>query len=269
MPPLARGVPAAEQLGGGITSAAAVDVWQMRVPPPGRAIRALATALPATDRERAARFSRNDARARYLAGRYALRAALGELLGVPPAGLRFVRRCHRCGETGHGKPALRWPRDERVDFNLAHSGALVAVAAVRGGRVGIDVERLRPGLDVLGVARLAFSADEIAELEALPNPDERRAAFFRCWTRKEAYLKARADGLPGSLRAWSVPCSRATVVVPDVPGDPLPGGQNWQIGSLPLGAGYAGAVAYERGTGSTTRPLQLHTVEWLEHVGGE
>jgi 4'-phosphopantetheinyl transferase len=240
----------------------------MRVPPPGRAIRALASALPAADRERAARFSRDDARARYLTGRYALRTALGELLGVPPAELGFVRRCHRCGGTGHGKPALKRPRGERVDFNLAHSGTLVAVAVVRGGRVGIDVERLRPGLDVLGVARLALSADEIAEIEALSNPDERRAAFFRCWTRKEAYLKARADGLPGSLRAWSVSCSRAAVVVPSVPGDPLPG-EHWQIGSLPLGTGYVGAVAYERGTGSATRPLQLHTVEWLEHVGGE
>jgi len=193
---------------------------------------------------------------------------LGELLGAPPAELRFARRCHRCGEAGHGKPALSWPREERVDFNLAHSGALVAVAAVRRGRVGIDVERLRPGLDVLGVARFALSADEIAEIGALSDPDERRAAFFRCWTRKEAYLKARAEGLPGSLRAWSVPCSRAAVVVPDVPEDPLPGG-HWQIGSLPLGAGYVGAVAYERCPGSTTRPLQLHTVEWLEHLGGE
>jgi 4'-phosphopantetheinyl transferase len=240
----------------------------MRVPPLGDAIRALAAALPATDRERAARFSRDDVRARYLAGRYALRTALGELLGVRPAELRFVRRCHRCGGTGHGKPALRWPGDERVDFNLAHSGALVAVAVVRGGRVGIDVERLRPGLDVLGVARLTFSADEIAEIEAISNPDERRAAFFRCWTRKEAYLKARADGLPGNLRTWSVSCSRAAVVVPNVPEDSSPGG-HWQIGSLPLGTGYAGAVAYEHGTGSTTRPLQLHTVEWLEHIGSE
>lgn len=240
----------------------------MRVPPPGRAIGALAAALPASDRERAARFSRDGVRARCLAGRYALRTALGELLGVSPAELRFVRRCHRCGGTGHGKPALGWPREERVDFNLTHSGALVAVAAVREGRVGIDVECLRPGLDVLGVARLALSADEVAEIEALSHPDERRAAFFRCWTRKEAYLKARADGLPGSLRAWSVPCSPAPVVVPDVPGDPLPGGR-WQIVSLSPGAGYAGAVAYERGAGSATRPLQLHAVEGLEHVGGE
>ena len=241
----------------------------MRVPPPGDAVRALASALPATDRERAARFSRDDARARHLAGRYAVRTALGDLLGAPPTELRFVRRCHRCGGTGHGKPALSWPRDERVDFNLAHSGALVAVAAVRGGRVGIDVERLRPGLDVLGVARFALSAEEIAELEALADPDERRAAFFRCWTRKEAYLKARADGLPGSLRAWSVSCSRAAVVVPNVPEDPLAGRERWRIGSLPLGAGYVGAVAYERGTGSGKRPLQLHTVKRLEHVGRE
>ena len=268
MPPLATvACPPLKGSGAG-ASAEAVDVWRMRVPPPGRAIRALATALPAADRERAARFSRDDARARYLAGRYALRTALGELLGTPPAELRFVRRCHRCGEAGHGKPALGWPGDERVDFNLAHSGALVAVAAVRKGRVGVDVERLRPGLDVLGVARFALSAEEIAEIEGLPGPDERRAAFFRCWTRKEAYLKARADGLPGSLRAWSVPCSRAPVVAPDVPGEPL-AGERWQIGSLPLGSGYVGAVAYERGTGSTTRPLQLHTVERLEHIGGE
>lgn len=241
----------------------------MRVPPPGDGTRALAAALPAADRERAARFARDDARARYLTGRYAVRTALGELLGAPPAELRFVRRCHRCGGTGHGRPTLRWPRAERVDFNLAHSGALVAVAAARGRRVGIDVERLRPGLDVLGVARFALSAGEIAELEALTDPDERRAAFFRCWTRKEAYLKARADGLPGGLRGWSVSCSRAAVVVPDVPEDPAAKGERWQIGSLPLAAGYVGAVAYERGRGSGKRPLQLHTIERLERAGRE
>lgn len=237
----------------------------MGVPTPGTALPALADGLPAVDLERADRFRREDARARYIAGRHVLRTALGELLGVPSRELRFTR-----GSTGcdRGKPALLWPDVPQLDFSVSHSGALVVVAVARRGPVGVDVERLRPRLDVLGVARLALSAEEVAELEAVAEPEERRAAFFRCWTRKEAYLKARADGLPGRLRAWSVPCSAVPEVVPVVPGDPALV-RRWRIRSLPCRDGYAGAVAYRQGTGSATRPLKLHTLEWLENVGGE
>ncbi len=143
---------------------------------------------------------------------------LGRLLGAAPGELRFAT-------AADGKPRLLAGRG--IEFNLTHSAGLVLLAVARERPVGIDVERLRPSMDVLGVARLALPPAEAAALAALADPGERRAAFFRCWTRKEAYLKARAEALPG-------PAS----------GDPGEAGR-WRIRSLPLGAAYAGAVAHE------------------------
>jgi 4'-phosphopantetheinyl transferase len=162
---------------------------------------------------------------RSAASHAALRLVLGRLTGRAPEGLRFERRCGHCGATGHGKPHLA-DRSE-LDFNISHSGELALIAVARGRRVGVDVERVRPRTDVLAIARGSFSVRERRAIESGETDEARREAFFRCWTRKEAYLKARGEGLAGGLDT-----------------DPEEAG-GWQIRSLRVPGGYSAAVAGE------------------------
>jgi 4'-phosphopantetheinyl transferase len=180
-------------------------------------------------------------RKRSLVGHVALRLVLAELTGSAPEDLRFERRCGHCGRLGHGKPHLSGHPD--LDFSLSHSGGLALIAVARGRRVGADVERLRPRTDVLAIARGSLSARERRVVEGGETDAARRGetdaarrgetdaarreAFFRCWTRKEAYLKGLGVGLAGGL---------------DSDPDDAPG---WQVRSLPAPPGYAAAVAAE------------------------
>jgi 4'-phosphopantetheinyl transferase len=162
---------------------------------------------------------------RSLVSHVALRVVLGRLTHTTPEGLRFERRCGHCGAAGHGKPYLSGRSD--LDFSLSHSGGLALIAVARGRRVGADVERVRPRTDVLAIARGSLSARERQTIECLRTDEARRAAFFRCWTRKEAYLKARGVGLAGGLDTDPEEAS------------------GWQIRTLPAPPGYVAAVAAE------------------------
>ncbi|SMF04962.1 4'-phosphopantetheinyl transferase superfamily protein [Streptomyces sp. Amel2xC10] len=138
-------------------------------------------------------------RARFLVGCALSRLVLGELLGLPPARVPLRRVCPRCGGP-HGKPRLDTPGSSvPYDFSVTHSGEIVGVAVCRGAEVGLDVEEADGPVDVPLAARTALAAPELAALNALPPPD-RKAAFLRTWTRKEAVLKALGAGLTLSLR---------------------------------------------------------------------
>ena len=93
-----------------------------------------------------------------------------------------------------GKPALKWPADAGLEFNLSHSQGLALYATAWRRAVGIDLEYQRDGLDFEGIAGRFFTARESEQILALPDP-ERRSAFFRGWARKEAFIKVRGDGL--------------------------------------------------------------------------
>jgi 4'-phosphopantetheinyl transferase len=166
-----------------------------------------------------------DPRKRSLVGHVALRLVLGELTGTAPECLRFERRCGHCGGAGHGKPGLAGSSE--LDFSVSHSGGLALIAVARGRQVGADVERVRARTDVLAIARGSLSARERRTIESPETDQERRAAFFRCWTRKEAYLKGLGTGLAGGL---------------DTDPEEAAG---WQVRSLRAPPGYAAAVAAE------------------------
>src|SRR5206468_3118518 len=104
----------------------------------------------------------------------------------------------------YGKPALtRASASEPVRFNLSHSGSLALVAVTAGRDVGVDVERVRPEPNLEQIASRFFSAREAATLHALP-VRLRTKAFFACWTRKEAFVKARGNGLSQQLDEFDV-----------------------------------------------------------------
>lgn len=214
--------------------AARACVWcvDLALDAPARA--ACADVLSAEERARAARFLRPVDRDRYVASHAALRLILGRALGRAPADLAFAER-------PGGKPALAGGAGP--DFNLSHSGARALVAVSPAGRIGVDVEALRPMPDAGRVARTYFAPDEAAALAARPEP-ERMPAFMACWTRKEAFVKAVGAGLAMPLARFSVSLPPAPAALLRLADDPAAPGA-WTLRHLEPGGGTVGAVALE------------------------
>lgn len=186
-------------------------------------------ALDDQGRERAARYHEGAIRRRFIAAQGQMRQVLAALCGLSPADLRLER-------APQGKPFCP---GSSLRFNLSHSGALGLLAVCKGQEIGVDLEDTRRPVDYTTIARRFFAPAEFAELEALP-PDEQRAAFFRCWTRKEAYIKARGGGLSIPLGSFRV--SLAPGEPPRLTGAP-PG---WQLYALEPGRHYAAALVTQR-----------------------
>jgi 4'-phosphopantetheinyl transferase len=166
----------------------AVLVWRVGLTVGERAAMALRDHLAADEAERFERLRGSDVGRRWLVSRGALREILAAQLKVHPTSVGL-----RLGD--HGRPALD-PDVHSVDFdfNLSHSGELALVAVAPGRRVGIDVERLRPGRNPLRAADRYFSESEVAKLSAVPQ-DEQPREFLRYWTAKEALAKGLGLGL--------------------------------------------------------------------------
>jgi len=146
------------------------------------------------ERDRADHFRFSADRERFLAGRGILRSVLSGYAGRPPDALRFAR-------DENGKPHL--PEAE-IHFNLSRTEDGILLGVTRGPEIGVDVERVRPGYTGDEIAGKFFAPAEVASLADLPE-GIRSEAFFRVWTAKEAYLKARGEGLGYPLNAFSVP----------------------------------------------------------------
>lgn len=157
----------------------------------------LAGTLSVAERERAERFYFERDKKRSVVNQGVLRIILGRYLDVEPADLQF---CYG----SHGKPTLAEPFDgEDLRFNSSHSDELLLYAFTRGREIGIDVERVRPLPDYEQIAERFFSSEENAALRTFPSSQKLRA-FFDCWTRKEAFLKATGEGLSRSLDQFCV-----------------------------------------------------------------
>jgi 4'-phosphopantetheinyl transferase len=205
--------------------------------------------LSADERTRAERFRFSEDRMRFVSARGILRILLGRYLDVEPQRLRF---CYN----EHGKPALA-PEFDRSDlqFNVSHSDSVALYAVAWGRRVGVDVERIRTDVSIEAIAQRFFSPQERAALGALP-AGLRREAFYSGWTRKEAFLKARGEGL-------SLPLDQFDVSL--LPGEPaallyVAGDQEetsrWSFLELTAPPGYAATLAVEG------RDLTLRIERW-------
>lgn len=144
---------------------------------------------------RAQRFVHDDDRRRFLAGRALARSVLGSYLGCPPADVALAL-------TAFGKPYLCRRGGPDLRFNLSHSGDLVALAVGVGDDVGVDVEAAAPD-NADELVSIVLSEQERRAFERLPSA-LRPAAFLRCWTRKEALLKAAGTGLSSDPRLLTV-----------------------------------------------------------------
>ncbi len=170
-------------------------------------------------------------RRRFVAARALLRQLLASYLGSEAGTVAFSYGTH-------GKPRLAG-RAGGLHFNLSHAGSR-ALFAFGGNRVGVDLEVIRPLRDPDAVAKRFFSERETQMLAAL-HPSTRQRAFFACWTRKEAYVKALGTGIANTLPGFSVVIDPSSEpALQEVNGEPDP---NWTFHHLEPQAGLMGAVA--------------------------
>lgn len=189
--------------------------------------------LSADERERAARFRHEQHARRYVVARGILRHLLGQQLERDPASIRF-------GYDGAGKPSIAEPPGARLHFNLAHSDDLALYAFTTAGEIGVDVERVMPLPDARDIATNYFSPAEIRELAMAPDEAE---AFFRCWTRKEAFIKAIGKGFSYPLDSFSVTLAAGKpAAVVHLADDPAAAGR-WSMRHLVPAIGFVGALA--------------------------
>lgn len=193
--------------------------------------------LSREEHERAARFHFERDRQHFKAARSALRVILGRYLKLPPESLIFA-------QTEYGKPFLVNPEAAGLLFNLSHSGELALIAVSRDREVGVDLEYMRPDFATTEVAERFFSVAEIYTLSGL-DPKLRTEAFFNCWTRKEAYVKARGEGLSMPLDQFDV--SLAPQVPAAMLGNRIDESEKsrWLLRNLNVASGYAGAIVIE------------------------
>ena len=188
------------------------------------------------ERVRAERLVHEATRRRFVAGRGFLRLLLGRYLSVPPTRVIFT-------QGPRGKPGLaESPGSAGLRFNLAHSDEIALCALALGREIGADVEHLRADIAEDDLAQRFFARAEAAQLAALP-AGARRLAFFRAWTRKEAYIKARGDGLTRPLDSFEVSLGPDASLVLDRNEPEAP--DRWWLTEVSPEPGYVGALAVE------------------------
>jgi len=210
-----------------------VHVWRARLDLEPELLGRMRSTLADDERVRADRFHFDRDRNHFIACRGVLRELLASYLQCFPASLEF-----RYGP--FGKPALHLQDSASpIHFNAAHSNGLALLAFARSREIGVDLESIRADFAGDEIAQHYFSKQELTELRALPEA-MRTAGFFECWTRKEAYIKARGLGLQIPLQSFSVSLT---------PGQPerlqSEDASRWMMRSIDVGHNFAGAVVGE------------------------
>ncbi len=207
--------------------------------PPEASARFHATLSP-DERNRSARFRFERDRQRFVVARGVLRDLLGRYLQTEPGQIGFVYN-------RFGKPDLAPEFGNRLKFNLSHSAGLALVAIATASNVGVDLEYVRVQSDYADIARHFFSAAEVDYLTAVPS-HLYAEAFFSCWTKKEAYLKACGEGLAIALNSFSVPATNDPAHTPAdlcIDSNDIVPARRWSLYTIRPAPGYAGALAIE------------------------
>lgn len=236
-----------------------VHVWRVSLEEPAETLERLQLLLVDEEIERARRFYFEKDRRHWTVAHAALRILLSEYLKVEPQQFVFA-------QNEYGKPSIVFPPEgRRLHFNLSHSGNLALYAFAYQREVGVDVEQMRANVDYGELAEHFFSVYERTTLRALPALRQEEA-FFLCWSRKEAYIKARGKGLALPLDSFDVS------LTPDEPARLLgsreePGAvERWSLRGLFPGPGYAGALVVE-GSGWQLDCWQWqNTYSFREHI---
>jgi 4'-phosphopantetheinyl transferase len=216
-----------------------VDVWLISIDD-NLPLQILAELLSSAEQQRAARFKFDKDRRLFVTAHAGLREILASYLDAEPLDLEFV-------EGQNGKPAFAPDSPWRaVEFNLSHSHRSALLAVAFGRMVGVDIEYVKRDFEFAAVAEQFFTVREVAELHNLPAALQ-RAAFFKCWTSKEAFLKAKATGLSGELDEVAIAVDGAlnAAISAAVPG--------WTLTELDSVDGYEAALVYQESAASIYR----------------
>lgn len=198
----------------------------------------LASHLSRDELARAGRYHSSRDRERFIVARGILRTLLGNYLDVAPAQLVL-------GRGSHGKPHLERPRAGLdLRFNVSHSGDLALYVFALDRDVGIDVERVHELPDAEAVAKVVFSPQEVVAWRSLP-PGQRSAGFFACWTRKEAYIKARGRGLSLPLASFSVSVAPSEPAALLNEGSAMSSSTCWSLRDVHVSPAFAATLAVE------------------------
>ncbi len=211
-----------------------VHVWRIALDQPDERLDRFQRTLEPDELNRAGRFHFEKHQRHFIVARGFLRAVVARYLETQPEALRF-------SYGAYGKPALA--SEHVLRFNLSHSHEVALLAVALDAELGVDVEHIRADFASEDIARRFFSRAEVEVFNALPQ-EEQVAAFFRCWTRKEAYIKAIGKGLSQALDAFDV------TLAPEEPPVLLRAEDDdvsrWSMRDVEVGEGYAGALAVER-----------------------
>jgi 4'-phosphopantetheinyl transferase len=207
-----------------------VDLWLIQLNDVVRDLDSLSGFLSIDELERAARFKFDKDRQLFVGAHVALRSILSRYLRQNPEQLEFI-------EGSNGKPHLAEP-SERIEFNLSHSHRKALLAVALGREIGVDIEYVKRNFQFEEIAERFFTAREVTALRGLPSHLQRQA-FFKCWTSKEAFLKAKGTGLSGKLDEVAIifDSSDQVRINARVPG--------WSLTEIPPCVGYEGALVIQ------------------------
>lgn len=216
-----------------------VDVWRIPTSVDEEAVSQFHAVLSEAQKARAARMRVAEKRCQYIIAQGLTRMLIGTIVGTAAESLEFDRG-------PKGKPYLGGEfADTGIQFNMTHTSHMALIAITMNREVGVDIERIRDNLQWEKLARRYFSPQEYGEFSSLPE-SERLRAFFTCWTRKEAVLKAIGTGLGGGLASFDVS------IGPQSPPALLDNRWNgrfhgdWSLNPLDPGSGYVATLVTER-----------------------
>jgi len=226
-----------------------VHVWRFALEQSDPITVRLRSTLSSDELNRAEQFKFEKLQRRFVIARGALRDILCRYLHCAPVQILFAYE-------KHGKPKLADEQNEQgLHFNLSHAENLALCAVTLQRMIGVDVEFVRPLADAATIAQRFFAPSESSAFCALPE-EKKTAAFFNCWTRKEAFIKAIGEGLSHPLHRFEVSfqehepaallCTRP---------NPLEA-RTWKLYDLKPAADYAGALVVE------TDDLKLNYWQW-------